>query len=169
MEGPNLNFPYFSFKVYVSIHNDQKFRNSHPVPYAPNPLLDSSPKLHAKLYHLTLSRGQHGPTCGSSHLGPSNRRILIHETDVSGSLRVPPHKILVPWRPLILGVSCQHALDTHAHTCDILHRAPSLRAEQVQADDAVGVDVWVDGDGAVGGCHEGYFGSFCKGGDETLE
>lgn len=91
-----------------------------------------------------------------------NRRILIYETDVSGPLCIPPHKFFIAWWPLILGVSCKHALDAHAYACDVLHRTPALGIQQVQADNAIGVDVWVDGDGALGAHHECYFGGLYR-------
>lgn len=61
------------------------------------------------------------------------------------------HKLLIPRRPLVLGIRSQHALDTHAHALDRLHGRPASAAEEVEADDAVAVDVRVDGDWE-GGC-----------------
>lgn len=75
--------------------------------------------------------------------------IMINKIDIPRPLGVMPHELLVPFRPLVLRVPRQHALDTHAHALHILHRAPAGGAEEVEADDAVGVDVWVDRDGAV--------------------
>ena len=60
-------------------------------------------------------------------------------------------KLIVALRPLVLRVASQHTLNTHADALDALHGAPARGAEEIQTDDAVGVDVWVDGDGAGGG------------------
>lgn len=54
--------------------------------------------------------------------------IVIVEVDVSGPQAVSAHKVLVARRSLVLGVSCQHALDAHAHALHILNWAPSLRS-----------------------------------------
>ena len=70
---------------------------------------------------------------------------MIHKTDIPRALRITPHKRLIALRSLILRVPCQHALDTHAHALNILHRAPARVAEEVEADDAIRVDVRVDG------------------------
>jgi len=56
------------------------------------------------------------------------------------------YKVLIPRRPLVLGIARQHALQTDAHALDVMYRAPSLAIEQVETDDAVGVDVRVHGD-----------------------
>lgn len=83
---------------------------------------------------------------------------MINKANIPRALRITPHKRLIPLRPLVLCVAREHALDTHAHAFDILHRAPACGAEQIEADDAVGVDVRVDwdvadgGGGRVGGC-----------------
>lgn len=74
---------------------------------------------------------------------------MINKTDIPRPLGIMPHKLLIPFRPFVLRVSRQHALDTHAYALHILHRAPAGGAEKVEADDAVGVDVWVNGDGAL--------------------
>lgn len=54
----------------------------------------------------------------------------------------------VPGRSLVLRVAGQHALQAHADALDVLHRTPAGGAEEVEADDAVAVDVWMHGDGA---------------------
>ena len=60
---------------------------------------------------------------------PSNRVIIVEESNISRPLRVPPHKVLIPRRPLALGVARQHALYTHANTLDVLNRTPTLTAQ----------------------------------------
>ena len=72
---------------------------------------------------------------------------MINKTNIPRPLRITPHKRLIPLGPLILRIPRQHALDTHTHALHILHGAPARGAEQVEADDAVGVDVRMDGDG----------------------
>lgn len=94
---------------------------------------------------------------------PSHRTILINKPDIPGPLRIPPHKLLIPRRPLSPRVPRQHALDAHAHALDVLNGAPALGPKEIKADDAVAVDVGVEGDGAggLGEGEEGYFGGFC--------
>jgi hypothetical protein len=74
---------------------------------------------------------------------PLNVVIVVVELDVSGPLPVAAHKVLVAWGALVLGVAREHALQRHAHTLDVLDRAPALVAEQVKADDAIRVYVRV--------------------------
>ncbi len=66
---------------------------------------------------------------------------MVIEGDVSRSLAVTTHKFFVARWTLVLGVACQHALDAHTDTLDTLNRTPALRAEKVQAYDAVGINV----------------------------
>jgi hypothetical protein len=71
---------------------------------------------------------------------------MILKPYIPRPLRVQPHKILVPRGPLVLRVARQHALQAHAYALDVLHGRPAGRAEEVETDDAVAVDVGVDGD-----------------------
>lgn len=75
-----------------------------------------------------------------------------------------PDKLLIARWPLVFGITGQHALETHAYRLHILDGRPALRTEQVETDDAVGVDVRVDGDGTEGlrEVDEGDFGCFYK-------
>lgn len=73
---------------------------------------------------------------------------------------VPSHEIFIARRSFVLGVSRQHALDAHADALDILHGAPALRAQQVEADDAVGVNMGVDGNDSIGRGDECHFRRF---------
>lgn len=94
----------------------------------------------------------------------SNGTILIHEPNVPRPLCVPPDKLLIARRPLVFRITGQHALEAHTDRLHILDGRPALRAEQVETDDAVGVDVRVNGNGAKG-LREGYecdFGCFFK-------
>lgn len=58
-------------------------------------------------------------------------RILINEPNIPWPLGIPLYKLLIPRWSLVLGIPRQHALDAHADTFHILHRAPSLFAQQV--------------------------------------
>ena len=95
----------------------------------------------------------------------SNSTIFIAKPDIPRSLRIPLYKLLVPRRTLILGISRQHTLQTHGHALDVLDGTPAGGAEEIEADDAVGVDVRVDGDFAGRGCggYKGDFGGFWNG------
>ena len=85
----------------------------------------------------------------SSHSSESgsNGAILVDKSNVPRPLRVPPDKLLIARWPLVLGIPSQHALKAHAYRLHILNGRPALRAEQVEADDTVGIDVRMDGDG----------------------
>ena len=88
--------------------------------------------------------------------------IVVEKVDIFRPQAVAAHKLLVPWRALTLSVSREHALQAHADALDILHRAPPLLAEEVEADDAVGVYVRVDGDRPVGQVDKRDLGGFCR-------
>ena len=60
------------------------------------------------------------------------------------------HKLGISLRSLIRRVACEHALDGHADTLHALDWRPAC-AEQVKADNAVGIDVRVNGYRACGG------------------
>jgi len=51
----------------------------------------------------------------------SYRAVFIYEANVPWPLRIPPHKIFITWRSLVLGVAGQHTLETHAHALNILN------------------------------------------------
>lgn len=95
---------------------------------------------------MSMSTRAHPQTAS----GCSNGAVVVVEVDVPGPQPVPPHKLLVAGRALVLGVAREHALYAHADTLDILHGAPALLAEEVEADEAVGVYVGMDRDRAVG-------------------
>lgn len=85
-------------------------------------------------------------------IGPRESRlnviVMIIEGDVAWSPPIRGHKLLIARRSLVLCILCQHALDTHADTLDGLHGRPASGSEEVQTDDAITVDVWVDGYGS---------------------
>lgn len=79
--------------------------------------------------------------------GPSsselNGGVVVEELNVAWPQLVAPHEVLVARGSLVLVVACKHALDAHADALRALHGAPALRSEEVEANDAVGVDVRV--------------------------
>lgn len=82
------------------------------------------------------------------------------EVDISRSLRVPPHKLLIPRRSLVLVVPREHTLQAHTYALNIVYRAPALLIQKIQAYYAVRVDVRMDGDMMFGVFDEDDFGSF---------
>lgn len=86
--------------------------------------------------------------------------IVVVEIDVPRPQTVAPDKFLVPRRALILGVTRQHALQRHTHALNVLHRAPSLLAKEVETDDTVRVYVRVYRYWSVGLLDEGHFRRF---------
>jgi hypothetical protein len=70
---------------------------------------------------------------------------MEHKVDIPWPLRVIPDKVLVPLRPLLLRIAREHTLQTDAYALDVVDGRPAGAVEQVEADDAVGVDVWVPG------------------------
>ena len=89
---------------------------------------------------------------------------MVIEIDVLWAEAVTAYKLLVSSRSLILVVASQHALKAHADTLNILHRAPSLLAQEVKADDSVGVDVRVNRDWSICEFDKNDFGRFCTAG-----
>lgn len=78
--------------------------------------------------------------------GPGSDLIVVEdEVDIPRPLSIVLDEVIVPWRPLLLGVACKHALQTDADTLHIVYGAPAGSVEKVEADDAVGVDVRVPG------------------------
>lgn len=88
--------------------------------------------------------------------------IVIVEIDVPRPQSIAPDEFLVPGRALVFGVARQHALQGHAHALNVLHRAPSLLAQEVETDDAVRVDVGVYRYWPVGLLDEGHFRRFYR-------
>lgn len=86
---------------------------------------------------------------------------MVIEIDVSWSSSVVGHELLIAFRSLVLGVSGQHALETHAYAFHILYGCPALRAEEIETDDSVGVNMWVHRNWAVFYIYECNFRWFC--------
>jgi hypothetical protein len=87
--------------------------------------------------------------------------IVEQEVDIPWPLSIASHECFVSRRPLILRIACQHTLQTHTHALYIVHRAPALFVEQIEADDAVGVDVRMHGDRVGNVLDEHAFWGFC--------
>jgi hypothetical protein len=83
--------------------------------------------------------------------------IVKHKPNIPRPLLIIPHEVLVSLRPLLLRITRQHALQAHANRLDVLDRRPPAAVQQVEADDAVGVDVWVVWDRVRVGLDEDYF------------
>jgi hypothetical protein len=81
-----------------------------------------------------------------------------YKTDIPRPLSIISDKVLIPLRSLLLGVAREHALQAYTHAFNIVDGGPTGAVKQVEADDAVGVDVWVPGYGAGFGAEEDYFG-----------
>lgn len=77
--------------------------------------------------------------------GPSDMFIVEKETDVARPKPIASHKIGIIGGPLSRLVARQHALQADADALDIVDRAPSLLVKQVEAYDAIAVDVGVEG------------------------
>ena len=97
----------------------------------------------------------------SSH---SDRLIMKDKINISRPLSVVPDKVLISLWPLLLRVARQHTLKTDTYAFDVVDWGPAGAVEQVEADDAVGVDVWVPGYGVGFVAQEDYFGSLKESG-----
>lgn len=97
--------------------------------------------------------------------GRSDVVVIIHEVDVARPALIIRDEVGISRGSFIARVGGQHALNAHADALDRLDGRPASRAEEVETDDAVAVDVRVDGDGARGvggfGLDELDFGGFC--------
>jgi hypothetical protein len=93
---------------------------------------------------------------------------MKHKVDIPWPLRIIPHEILIPLWPFLLRIACEHALQTNAYALDVVDGRPAGAVEQVEADDAVGVDVGVPGYGVRVVFLEDYFGSLGRVSGEEL-
>jgi len=82
--------------------------------------------------------------------------------NISGPARITPDKLCITRRSFALTVPHQHTHDTQRHALGVLHRTPPLTRQQIQTDDAVAVDMWVQRDVARWRRRpdEDYFGRF---------
>ena len=77
--------------------------------------------------------------------------------NISRPLSVIPHKVIISLWPFLLRVARKHTLKTDTHAFDVVDGGPAGAVEQVEADDTVGVDVWVPGYGVGFVAEENYF------------
>lgn len=92
---------------------------------------------------------------------------MVMEANVPRPSPIRLDKLAIIRGSFILRIRRQHALDAHTDAFDGLDGRPARRAEEVETDDPIAVDVWMDGDGTggigkVGGreSHELDFGGF---------
>lgn len=78
-------------------------------------------------------------------MGKSHIIILVDERNISDAPTVVCHELAVTRGSLIARVCGQHALDAHTHALDGLYGRPAGGTEEIEADDAVTVDVGVHG------------------------
>lgn len=102
------------------------------------------------------------PSARTNPSTPSHGVVMEQPPHILRPQLVPFDELLVAWRPLVLAVPREHALEAHADALDVLHGRPALPIQQVEADEAVGVDVRVDGDGAIGVLDKDDFGGVCR-------
>jgi len=81
------------------------------------------------------------------------------EADIPRPLLVVPYKVLISRWSLLLRIACKHTLQAHTYTLYVMNWRPARTVEQVQANDAVGVNVRVPRDGMSFVAKEHYFGS----------
>lgn len=74
---------------------------------------------------------------------------MVDERDVAWPLTIRPDEVVIA-RPFVLRIARQHALDAHADALHALHGTPACVAENIEADDAVGVYVWMNRNWPVG-------------------
>lgn len=70
--------------------------------------------------------------------------VVVKEIDIPGPPSIVVDEIGITWGPFIPRVRSQHALDTHADALDGLNRRPPRGTQQIQADDAIAVDMGMD-------------------------
>lgn len=88
---------------------------------------------------------------------------MVVEFNVFRPCFVGADEIGVAFGAVVLGVARKHALDAHTHALDILYGTPTRAAQEIQADDAVGVDVRMHGYRAALLLNEDNLGGFCGG------
>jgi len=82
------------------------------------------------------------------------------EADIPRPLLVVSYKVLISRWSLLLRVACKHTLQAHTYTLYVMDRRPTRTVEQVKANDAIRINVWVPRDGMSFVAKEHYFGSF---------
>lgn len=85
------------------------------------------------------AKAEHNPT-------KSNAVIVEDEVHIARTQTISSDEVGIARWSFVLAVACEHALNTQTYALHTLDRRPALAAEQVQADDAIGVDVGMHGD-----------------------
>ncbi len=85
---------------------------------------------------------------------------MVVEINIPGPPSIIGHETLVALRALILRIARQHALQAHADALYILDWRPPLLAQQIEADDAIRVDVGMHRYGTVRRQGEGHLWGF---------
>lgn len=95
-------------------------------------MLPSPSERHAKI-SILISEDSFIKAMALSNLpaARSYRAVLVYEANVSRPLRIPAHKFVVAWWSLVLSITSQHALKTHAHALNVLNGRPALSSEQI--------------------------------------
>lgn len=83
-------------------------------------------------------------------VGASDLIVVVIEVDVPGPQPIALHEFIVARRSLILRVASQHALQAHTNALDVLYGTPALLTKQIEAYDAIRVDVRMYWYGSVG-------------------
>ena len=81
--------------------------------------------------------------------------IVVIELNVPRTKSIAPHKFLIPWRTLVLGVACQHALNAHTDALHVLYWTPTLLTKKIETNKAVGIYVRVHRNRSVRQLDEG--------------
>lgn len=92
------------------------------------------------------------------HSLSSDLVVVKDKANISRPLRVVSDEVIVSLRPFLLRVTREHALQADTYALDVVYWRPALSVKEVEADDAVGVDVRVPGYGMGVVLDEDYFG-----------
>ncbi|RFU36111.1 hypothetical protein B7463_g287, partial [Scytalidium lignicola] len=66
---------------------------------------------------------------------------MIIEINIPWPSSIVQHETLIALWSFILAIPGQHALYTHADAFDVLHWTPTLSSQEIETNDAVGVDM----------------------------
>jgi hypothetical protein len=86
--------------------------------------------------------------------------VMVIELHVPRAQPVAPNKLFISGRALVLCIASEHALDTHADALYILNRTPTLSTEEIQADEAIRIDMRMHGNRSIGKLDESDLGRF---------
>lgn len=85
---------------------------------------------------------------------------MVIELHVPRAQAVASDELFVSGRALILCITSEHTLDTHADALYVLYGTPTLSTKQVQTYDAIRVDVRMHGDWSISKLDESDLGWF---------